>query len=265
MEEALSSSDVLSPGTRARATYIAGLMRYRLGDDEGLVSASQDQDAAAVLRGEGDVVGAADALILAAVALLRTGDTERAAGLLEESRVLFESGGDDQESAQALVFRGGIHLSRGEYERAEGYFERGLQLARRSGNPLSIWVVLYHMALAAQGKGDYGRARGYYLELLALGEHMGDKPLVGFAIMGLAECSAALGQSERAARLYGAADAVFASVGMSFHPLRASRSFQEHFQNLARQQLGDAIFEAARTAGRAMSFDQAVAEARSTT
>jgi non-specific serine/threonine protein kinase len=128
-----------------------------------------------------------------------------------------------------------------------------------------MYPPLYNLALAAQGQGEYGRARGHYIELLGIAEHMRDKPLVAFVMVGLAECLAGQREAERAARLYGAADAVFASVGISFHPLRASASFHEHHLNLAREWLGDQAFEAARTEGRAMSFEQAAEYARSTT
>jgi tetratricopeptide (TPR) repeat protein len=262
MEDALTSADRMSPGARARASYVAQLMRYRLGGAEGLAAACQE--AAAVLRAEGKMAGAADALMLGGMAALRTGDTEQAASLLQESHDLSKSVGNEQGAALALAFLGAIPLSRGDYGRAEEYCERGLALARRSGNPLSMYPPLYNLALAAQGKGEYERARGYYGELLAVAEHMRDRPLVAFVIVGLAECLAAQRDPERAARLYGAADAVFASVGISFHPLRASASFHEHYLNLGRGQLGDEAFEAARSEGRARGFEQAVEYARST-
>jgi predicted ATPase/transcriptional regulator with XRE-family HTH domain len=257
MEEALADN-AMTPGTCARATYVLQLMRYRLGDEE-LVWAPKDT--AAVLRTAGDVVGAADALILAGVASLRTGDAERAVRLLQESYDLYESVGDEQGCAQALVFLGGIPLGRGEVERAEEYFERGLKLARRSGNPLSMYVALYHMALAAQSKEEYGRAGRYYAEALMVGKLTKDRTHVALAIVGLAECSATLGNPERAARLYGAADAVFRSVGMSFHPLHASASFHERHLDLTRENLNPETFKAARAEGRAMTFEEAVAEA----
>lgn len=257
IEEALAD-DAMTPGTCARATYVLQLMRYRLGDEE-LVWAPKD--AAAVLRTAGDVVGAADVLILAGVASLRTGDAEQAVRLLQESHSLYESVGDEQGRAQALVFLGGIPLGRGEVERAEEYFERGLQLARRSGNPLSMYVALYHMALAAHGKEEYGRAGRYYAEALIVGKQTKDSPHVALAIVGLAECSATQRGPERAARLYGAADAVLRSVGMSFHPLHASSSFHERHLDLTREKLDPKTFEAARAEGLAMSFEKAMAYA----
>jgi non-specific serine/threonine protein kinase len=81
------------------------------------------------------------------------------------------------------------------------------------------------------------------------------------AIVGLAECSATQGNPERAARLYGAADAVFRSVGMSFHPLHASSSFHERHLDLTRENLDPETFEAARAEGWAMTLEEAAAEA----
>jgi predicted ATPase/DNA-binding XRE family transcriptional regulator len=262
MEDALTHGERMSPGARARAIYVAQLMRYRLGGADGLASACQG--AAAVLRAEGKMAGAADALMLGGMAALRTGDIEQAARLLQESYDLSESAGNEQGAALALAFLGALPLSQGDYARAEEYCERGLALARRSGNPLSMYPPLYNLALAAQGKGKYARACEHYVELLGVAEHMQDRPLVAFVLVGLAECLAAQGEPGRAARLYGAADAMFASVGMSFHPLRASASFHEQYRNLARQQLGGEAFEAARTEGRAMGFEHATEYARST-
>lgn len=93
---------------------------------------------------------------------------------------------------------------------------------------------------------------------MTLGEGIGNKALAGFAMVGLAECSSAEGEPEQAARLYGAADAIFASVGMSFHPFNMSASFHERYVDLARGQLGAGAFDAARAAGRQMAYEQAV-------
>jgi predicted ATPase len=257
MEEALAD-DTMPPGTCARATYILQLMRYRLGEEK---LEWAPKDVAAALRTAGDVVGAADTLILAGVASLRTGDAEQAVTLLRESHSLYESVGDEQGRAQALVFLGGIPLGRGEFERAEEYVERGLKLARSSGNPLSTYVALYHMALVAQGKGEYVRAGRYYTEVLMVGKQTKDRPHVALAIVGLAECSATQGDPGRAARLFGAPDAVFRSVGMSFHPLHASASFHEGHLDLLREELDPKTYEAARAEGLAMTFEQAVAYA----
>jgi hypothetical protein len=50
-------------------------------------------------------------------------------------------------------------------------------------------------------------------------------------------------------------------VRIAFHPMGASRAFHERYVELARAQLGAEAFEAARTAGRGTSVEQAVAHA----
>ncbi|HET8631250.1 MAG TPA: hypothetical protein VFL91_27845 [Thermomicrobiales bacterium] len=247
--------DALSAGARARATYILHLMGYRLGAE---APAWAPAEIAATLRAAGDLTGAADVLLLAGVYALRAGDTAGAVAPLEESRELYEAAGDEQGAAQTLVFLGGIPLSEGDYARAEGYFARGLALARRSGNAMSIHVALYHLALAAQGQGEYHRAGGYLAETLLLGARARDRMNVGLALVGLAECAAALGRPERAARLYGAADAVFAGLGASFRPLHADAAFHERYLRLAGAALGAGVFEAARAEGRALPLEEAV-------
>ncbi len=259
MEEALESGDAMTTGVRARALYVAEGMRYRLGDHEGLLSTFED--IVAVLKGEGHLVGAADTLMTAGLASVRAGDPELAAKLLEESHHLFGSIGDEQGKAFTLVFLGVIPLNRGEYAQAEEYFERGLALARRSGDPFSMFPALYHLALATQGSGHCDRACRYYREFMVLSERIKDRPNVAYALVGLAECWGARGKSKRAARLFGAADAVFESVGMSFHPFVMNPSFHERYLDLARGQLDKARWEARWAEGRAMTPEKAVAYA----
>jgi tetratricopeptide (TPR) repeat protein len=231
-------------------------MRYRMGE---ATQVSASMDTAAILRTEGNLLGAADALILAGVALLRVGDTEQAVWILQESHRLYESLGNEQGVAQALVFLGGIPLGQGDFAQAEGFFERGLHMARQSGNTLSMYVALYHMAMAAQGKTELDRARQHYAEALALAKQAKDWLHVAMTLVGLAECAMAQEEPERAARLYGVADAVYTSVGTSFHPTHANAAFHQRYMDMARRQLGDVTFEAMRAEGQSMHLEQATA------
>lgn len=256
MEEALASGDRMTPGGRARALFVAELLQFRLGGHAGLLSAFEE--IVTTFKAEGHLEGSADIYMMTGLASLRAGDAARAEELLEEGRRLFESIGDEGRAALMLVFIGAIPLNRGDYERAERYFERGLKLGRRSADPGLIYPPLYHLAQVAQCKGDYPQARRCFEEVMTLVEGIGDKAVIALSMVGLAECSAAQGKPERAAQLYGAADAVFSSVGMSFHPFSMSAAFHERYVNLAREQLGNAVFDAARAEGRAMSFEQAI-------
>ena len=81
---------------------------------------------------------------------------------------------------------------------------------------------------------------------------------VTFAVMALAVVS---GEWERAARLHGAADAISAQMG--YHREPADEASLAPFIMRTREVLEDARFLAAESAGRALSYDEAIAEARS--
>ena len=263
MEEALAADaaagGAMSAGARARARYVAATMDFRLGGYEDLRSAVGE---AAAIEDEGDVTGAADALMMSGLACMRAGEQERAATLLEESRRLFESIGDKPGLALTTIHLGAVPLHRGDLARAEECFQRGLALARKSGDPMSLYTAHYHLALVAQGKGRYAQACRHYAEFVEVSQqHAKDRQNVGYALLGLTECWAARGEPERAARLLGAAEALFESVGMTFHYYNMSASFHKGHLDLIREKLDPETFEAARAEGLAMIFEKAVAYA----
>jgi hypothetical protein len=83
---------------------------------------------------------------------------------------------------------------------------------------------------------------------------------LAFALVGLAGSLAMLGQGERAARLYGAAEALQARTGATL-PNQAARALHERQVAALRAQLDPATFAAAWAEGRAMTLDEAIAYA----
>ena len=261
MEAALAEDEaggVMPAGARARARYVAGVMDFRLGGHEILQSVSEE---AAAIEDEGDVRGAADALMMSGLAFMRAGDEERALTLLEEGRRRFEAIGDEHGLAMTTVHLGATWLNRGDLARADECFRRGLAFARASGDAMSMFTAHYHLALAAQGKAQYGQACRHYAAFMKISETTRDKPNVGYALLGLAECWSAREKPEHAARLLGAAEALFESMGMQFHFYNMSASFHERHLDLIREMLDPEAFEKAWAEGRAMTLDEALAEA----
>jgi hypothetical protein len=85
---------------------------------------------------------------------------------------------------------------------------------------------------------------------------MGGKEGMASALEGLAGVAVAQGQSNRAARLCGAAEALREALHAPLSP-----AFRTHYDATlagARAQLGDEQFMAAQAEGRAMNFDQAI-------
>jgi hypothetical protein len=67
------------------------------------------------------------------------------------------------------------------------------------------------------------------------------------------------GQQERAARLFGAADALRTQIGVPIRPFQLP--YHERVLEAVRETLGQENFTRAREAGRAMSLEEAVADA----
>jgi hypothetical protein len=98
------------------------------------------------------------------------------------------------------------------------------------------------------------------VEVLQIVDESGLRP----AAQGLLEASAGLaasnGESEQSARLFGVAEAQQAATGLARDP--ADEAFLAPLIAAARQRLGADAFTAASAAGRALSYDAAIAELR---
>jgi DNA-binding NarL/FixJ family response regulator len=118
---------------------------------------------------------------------------------------------------------------------------------------------LDNLAACARAQGDDARATTLYKESLVYSNRQGDRWGEVESLSGLAGIAAAHGQSEMAARLFAAADALRVSIG-----LKLQRYVQVEFDRAVaavRRELGEARFEAAWDAGRTLSLAQAVADA----
>ncbi len=84
---------------------------------------------------------------------------------------------------------------------------------------------------------------------------------MAYCLRGLAECSGARGETEKAARLYGATAAFLEGVGLRFDALVTGQGFHERYLSLACARLDDRAWAAAWSEGHRMGFEQAVAYA----
>ena len=148
---------------------------------------------------------------------------------------------------------------RGEEGEATAMFEEGLSLARRIGDSNSATVALYNLAQMSLSRGDPARAATLFEEAVIISEQVKDRAALAYCLEGLAVVANARGEAGRCARPIGAAEGLHEAVGIPVYVYyELHRSPYESTVAAVRSQMGEEDFEAARTDGRAMIFEQAV-------
>jgi len=220
------------------------------------------EDSITLWRELGDEAGIADTLAYLAMAAWLEGDHGRAEALGNEALVMCRRLGDTHGTICSLIVLGAEANHEGDYERAEEILQEGLLLSReglREGVPFS----LHQMGIAAHRRGEQDRARALLEESLVLHRDVGDRWRMASVLEGLAEVSSSLGDHERASRLFGAAEVLRQEIRA---PLPScERADYEQGVAAARAGLEEGDFDAAWSEGRAMTPDQAVEYALSST
>jgi predicted ATPase/DNA-binding SARP family transcriptional activator/DNA-binding CsgD family transcriptional regulator len=177
------------------------------------------------------------------------GDSERATELFEESMDLFRKQGDKLSLAEGLNQLGMLVYSQGDLGRAAQLTEEAVSLHR-------VAVGLYNLGWLALLQDDLGRAGDLYSESLSLSWDAGLNPIVQGALEGFACVAGAKKESERAARLWGAAQALHETKGIP----RDIDFLAEADVRIAalRSGSGEKAWEEAQAEGKAMGLDEAV-------
>ena len=175
------------------------------------------------------------------------GDHAAATARYEEVADLSRRCGDLPLLDFALRNLADIALREGRFEQAAALSDESLELETETDVGDRAVVTLHNLGSALLGLGRAAEAEERFAEALALAREyeLADDP--GYALDGLAAAAAALGQPERAARLIGAADAVFRAVGVSPQQFEAARR-KEVLARL-REELGPEALAAAMAEG----------------
>lgn len=247
--------DVAAADTPARVGALcaaAHLSLFRGRYDESLDLA---RAALAVARRIGAPQPLAQALDEVGSALNTQGRIDEALQCHEEALALARQLGDARSMSRLLNGLAESRRSAGQLDEAENHYREALAVAREQGGRLGIVVTLNNLIRVQVAKGRPELARPLALECLPLvrGQKVGVDLLE--ASVGLAAC---LVEHETAARFWGAADQTLKAWGYRHQPVDI-----EHTAPLiasSRRALGDATFEAAEAAGRALDFDAAMLE-----
>jgi hypothetical protein len=239
-------------------------------------AAAYGEEAFRLSQEEGDLPGMADSSRVRAGAARDSGDYARANQLFIEGMDLVRRSGNRFHIAYQWHAWGELALLEGN-PAALARQEESLAIFRASDNRIGIAYALLNLGYAAQQAGDIPRMTATFAESLELFVLRGIKWAIAACVAGLAGVAAEQARQHthtgsaaqverrvvRAARLFGAAAALTAEAGgVMYH---AHGVLAQRNEALARAHLDEAAWEAAWTAGRAMSLEQAIAEALSVT
>ena len=218
------------------------------------------EESLSIAREIGDTRRAMAAFQPLALAHFGQGDLPTARRYLEEALGFAQNLGEPREVAAATNALAQVHRVDGNLDQAEPLYDKVLALARELGDRESIAVALLNLAMVAVGRGSLERARTMLLDVLAIVQEIGSKRAGQSVLEVCGGLAAVRGDWARAARVYGAVEAQTAQTGLHRDPTDAA--FLEPLLAKAQAALGSEAFAASENAGRALSYDEAMAEAR---
>jgi predicted ATPase/class 3 adenylate cyclase len=294
LEQALARAEGASTTVRAKALDAVGWLAHEQGDMDAAAAAAEKGLKLNNGAGLEDVVAADFKHILGETARQHS-DYDLATELYEESLRLYQTAGNKRGVAWSLGSLANVAGDRGNHERAKKLYEEGMILSRELGSarPLGAYLAslgyeyllegdlekaialneeaaalfrkrrrrgdlqyaLVNLGWAALLQGDYERAKAMHHEGLVQCQELGDKLTASENLEGLACSAGATGEAKRAAKLFGAAEAMRKATGYQQAP--RDRSLLEPYLVAARSQLSEAAWARAWEDGHSMTFEDA--------
>ena len=190
---------------------------------------------------------------------LLAGDLDQAEAAFAQGLALFEGMGDPFGLGMHRVALAALAARRGDYAAARELSERAVADQRAARQTLQLAYSLASLGEAALHTGDFDGANASYQEGLRHYRDFGNHSGVAACLIGLADVALARGQHGRAVRLLAAAPG-HAKVVSRVLVAMPDGEFADKLA-AARGSMDEAAFRAARTAGQAMTTEQAFAYA----
>jgi predicted ATPase/DNA-binding CsgD family transcriptional regulator len=259
LEESLALRRLLG-NKRAVAMTITSLAEVAESQADRVRFRAYAEESLTLWRELGDPRGIA--MSLNHLAILATYDEDYAAArsLTEESLALKRQVGDRRGIALALSALAWIARQQGDFATARARSEESLAIRRDVGDRWGIARSLANLGLVALAESDLDAARRFFGEDLEIRRALGDTRGIAECLYGFAGLAWRGGDTALAARLWGAEDALRAAIGAPRSA--AERAEYDREVSAARAHLDPAAWDAAWSAGSALSLDAAVTAAR---
>lgn len=221
LEKALKASSPQPTIWRASALNGLGILTRSQGDYS---SARRFlDDCLSIQRELQDHIGLAAVLNSLGVLAQYQGDMEAAERYHQESLQYRRELGDQRDIAVSLNNLGMVAQEQGDFNRAEGLFQESLAILRHVNDERAIAAVLSNQGALMNDRLDPLQAQDYFKQSLSMFRDLGQRDDIIEGLEGFAGVAVLLNQPERAARLFGAAQALRESIGSPIPPYKAIR------------------------------------------
>jgi tetratricopeptide (TPR) repeat protein len=249
------------PGTPApiRAKALHGLGRLDRFQGRYAEGTAHLEECLALYRDLGSKIEIADVLQILGEVAAEQGDLAAANRRFEEALTISLALGDKPRMAAVYLSQGEVARVQGSYDSAARLYSQSLALLEALGDDRRRATALYNLGQVALHQDDCLRAVMLFQESIRTGQKIANRLMVAHGLAALAGAACVSEQPERAARLSGAAEALFNSIDAKMD--LADRIEYEHSLESVRAKLDEKNFNKACAEGHAMSMEQAVAYA----
>jgi predicted ATPase/DNA-binding CsgD family transcriptional regulator len=216
------------------------------------------EEAVAIQRELGDPRLLIIPLLNLGATAIGAGDLAAARAALADAAEVIGRVGDARDRAYFLTFDGIAALHSGRIGEAHGLLAEALGRAREVQDTSAVAMASTYLALASHRSGRSAAAAQALVEPLTLVGQMGTRPLACLVLGVLAEILTDGGRAEDGARVLGATVGIEIATGGGTRPV--DRATRQRLTEAARLALGPERFVAAEAAGRALGFEEAIAE-----
>jgi predicted ATPase/DNA-binding CsgD family transcriptional regulator len=257
LETALALGGVAPANDRLQLLAGAGTMAWQQTDFAQAIL--HHEQALTLAREIGDREAEAFALNNLGVQAKEFGNFDEARSRYDACIAIAREAGMTQLMIRTLHNRAQILRVQGDSAAAMHSMEEVLTLAREHSMHWPLPAMLAGLGLTAMDLGDYERANALFHEGLALAVARGNLGNVIDVIESMAKLATVTGQPEQALRLFGAAEALREELVFPLSP--ADLAARELIRQALRETVGTACFTATWASGRALSQEEALAEA----
>lgn len=257
LERFLYASADIFGAERAKGMLVAGRLARSRGDLGG--SLEWLNAGLKLYRELGGESGIAQALQQLGYTALWQGDRAQAITRLQQGLQLARGARDRIRIGSILLMLGDAQMRNGDLDAADTHFQEALQIHREMGERVNLSWALGGLGDIARLQGQYELAFARFKEALQVKSEMEMTSDTVFLFEALAHLMAQIGQPARAARLWGAGEAVRLARNEPLPPSYAA-DYAPYFE-MTRNALGADKFAAEWKRGRALSMPQALAYA----